>query len=216
MPKGFDFGSYAGYQLHTYVASVGEISVPSWMGLAVVVVLNYIRTLVDTTAETYECSNQPVDQLWGCGGECTGVTEAAGNSTATTVHRHLSDLSSSLFLHTWQYRQLSGGGGENAYVSPDEHCYLFFFTYAFFCAFVLNLLIYGIYYTACYYEHVMVAMSVKVSFPDIYDEFCLKDKRWCGWSTSFANQHEVYVRILHRLKAHKLEKEQKALQELMT
>lgn len=112
LPKSFDFGTYAGYQLSTYVASVGDMSITSWIGLLFVVAINYVRTLVDNSAEEYECRNQPVDQLFGCGGNCAGDSEA---------HRYLSAL-----LHSNSVSRHLAGSTDGAYVSNQTHCYLFF------------------------------------------------------------------------------------------
>ena len=135
LPKSFDFGTYAGYQLSTYVASVGELSITSWMGLLIVVAINYVKTLVDDSAEDYECRNQPVDQLWGCGGHCTSGSEAHRYLSALNVHDNSNYAISS--------RHLVGAAGPT-YISDGKHCYLFFFTYAFFCALDLVIFIYGV------------------------------------------------------------------------
>ena len=137
-PPSFDFGAYMGYQLVKFIPKVGEVSTLSWFCLGLVFVVNLIRTLVDNSAEDYECRNQPLDQLWGCGGDCS-----------TSTHRYLASSS------------------VNSYVSPDMHCYLFFFSYAFFCSFALNVSIYGVYYASCYYETSMAYKSVEVVFSGI-------------------------------------------------
>lgn len=47
LPREFNFGSYAGYRFHKYIAEVGNISPMAWFLLAIVIVINLIAAEVD-------------------------------------------------------------------------------------------------------------------------------------------------------------------------